>query len=436
MLTGELILLAFLLIFSGFFSSSETALFSLTDLHLDKIRVKSNRRYRQIKFLLSKPHSLIVTLLIGNELANVSTSAISAIIIAQLWGAENIYFNLVIVLPILLIFGEIVPKTLAISNNMSFAKAEVPIIKVFYTLILPIRNIVRWISEKIISLVAGKIPSSSNIVTEDMLKTLTRVAVNEGTMDHNEADFIEQIFEFGDKIVEDELTPRSNIFSLPHDAHIDNVMDEIVKYRHTKIPVYKGDKDHVEGVLHVRDLIGKDLTEFRKSGADLLALCREPYFIPETKKITSLFRNFRDKRITVALAIDEYGGITGMITMEDVLECIFGDIYSSSEAASKAFIRKISPGHYRISGDTLIRDFNEYFGTDIDDELAETISGRLVHENGELPTKESYIDYLNFRFKIISLKNNMIHEIEMIDPLDYVAGEQNEKPVAKRKSNK
>lgn len=413
MLVGELILLVLLVTMAGFFSSSETALFSLSKLHLDRIRDRSEARYEQIKDLLNRPHSLIVTILIGSELANVSTSAISAVIIAQLFGAENIYLNFVVVLPLLLIFGEIVPKTFAISNNTGFAWVEAPLIRIFYTIVLPVRKIVRWVSEKITSRIAGRIPSPENIVTEDMVKTLSRVAVNEGTMDREEAEFIEQIFEFGDKTVEDELTPRSNIFWLPNDLSIDELMNQIMINRHTKIPVYEEDKDNVKGILHVRDLIGKDLTEYRENGSGLLALCREPFFIPETKEITSLFRDFRDNKITVALALDEYGGITGIITMEDVLECIFGDIYSSSEAASKAYIRKISPDTYRISGDTLIKDFNEYFGTDIDDELTETISGRLVHEKGELPEKNSFIDFIHLRFHVISVKKNMIHEIEL-----------------------
>lgn len=408
---GELTILCALLVTSGFFSSSETALFSLSGLHLDRIREKSPARYAQVKDLLSRPRSLIVTLLIGNELANVSASTISAVIIAQLYGTENIYFNLVFVLPLLLVFGEILPKTFAISNNMAFAKFEAPLIKAFYTIILPVRKIVRWVSEAVISLIAGKINSPENIVTEDMLKALSKVAVNEGTMDYEEAEFIEQIFEFGDKTVEEELIPRSAMFSLPHDISLEDAMGQITMNKHTKIPVYVGDKDQVRGILHVRDIIGKDIKKLERQ--DLLTLCREPYFVPETKKITSLFRNFRDNKITVAMALDEYGGITGIITMEDVLECIFGDIYSSSESVSKAFIRKVSPSVYRISGDTLIKDFNEYFGTDIDDELAETISGRLVHEKGELPAKRSFIEFMNFRFQIISVKQNRIHELEL-----------------------
>ena len=207
----ELILFILLLGFSGFFSSSETAMFSLNTRHLDQMRRDKNPRIDLIEKMLSEPRRLIVTILIGNEFVNVAASVISAAMVIQVFGPENKIFNLFIMVPILLLIGEITPKTLAIRNNVAFATFESKPIDLFSKGITPIRWAVRVFSEWFTTLIVGKEHSRGNIVTEDMVRTLAHEAVGEGVLDQMEAQFIDQIFELGGMTLDDILTPRAEI---------------------------------------------------------------------------------------------------------------------------------------------------------------------------------------------------------------------------------
>ena len=197
MLWFELVLFCILLVFSGFFSSSETALFSLSSSQLEKMRKDNHPRVGLIEKMLSQPRRLIITILIGNELVNVSASVISATAIIQLMGPENKWLNLFIMVPLLLLVGEITPKTLAIQNNVAFASVESRPIEFFANIVKPLRWLVRKVADLFITLIVGRERSQGNIITEDMVRTLAHEAVGEGVLDRTEAQFIDHIFEFG-----------------------------------------------------------------------------------------------------------------------------------------------------------------------------------------------------------------------------------------------
>jgi len=207
----ELAVFVTLLVCSGFFSSSETSLFSLSSLQLGQMRAAKNPRIELIERLRSEPRRLIVTILIGNEFVNVSASVISAAMIIHLFGADNEMINLLVMVPILLLFGEITPKVLALRNNVAFASAEARPIDLFARLITPLREVIRHVAEFFITLIVGKQRSVGNLVTEDMIRTLVHDAVGEGALDSQEARYIENKFEFGQQKRSDVLRPRSDI---------------------------------------------------------------------------------------------------------------------------------------------------------------------------------------------------------------------------------
>ncbi len=210
----ELLIFAALMAFSAFFSSSETSLFSLTVRQLDQMDRDGNRRISLIRYLLNEPRRLIITILIGNELVNVSASVISAAIVIDLLGAENTWINLLIMIPLLLLVGEITPKSLAIRNIVGFATFQSRPLRAFAWLITPLRAVVRRIADGFITLLVGRERSRGNLITEDMVRTLADEAVGEGALDDQEAQYISQIFDFGNKTVEELITPRAGIFYL------------------------------------------------------------------------------------------------------------------------------------------------------------------------------------------------------------------------------
>ncbi len=401
-------LFVLLMLFSGFFSSSETSLFSLNELQLEQMRRDDNPRIGLIERMLSEPRRLIVTILIGNEFVNVAASVISAAIVIQLLGAGNKMVNLFIMVPILLLVGEITPKTLAIRNNVPFATFQSKPIDLFAKLITPLRWLVRHVAEWFTTLIVGSELDRASIVTRDMVRTLAQEAVGDGVLAQDEARYIEQIFDFGNRTVEDLMTPRSNVVFFSVDMPISEMTAELKRTRRTKVPIYREHRDTVQGILHARDLLAVDYEALERQPELLLEVLREPYFVPETKAVSDLFHTFRKRRLSVALAVDEYGGVTGLISMEDLLECIFGDIPSPSDGLAEQDVAVGEDGSTRIDGSLTIAQFNEELLAELEEDEFETVAGLILHKLGELPAEGTTINLGDFVFTVEEVEANRL----------------------------
>jgi putative hemolysin len=415
-LLSELALFVVLMGLSGFFSSSETSLFSLSKLQIEQMRRDDNPHAPLIARLLSEPRRLIVTILIGNEFVNVAASVISAAIVIRVLGAENKLVNLFIMVPILLLIGEITPKTLAIRNNQAFASFQSGPIALFARVIAPIRWLVRHVADFFTTLIVGKERTRASIVTEDMVRTLAHEAVGEGVLDHHEARYIDQIFEFGSRTVADLMTRRSDVFFLPADMPFPEILAELRRTRHTKVPVYREHRDEILGVLHVRDLLGKDLSALEERPDRLQKLLREPYFVPESKPASKLFYAFKKRKLSVALTVDEFGGVTGLVTMEDLLECIFGDIPSASEVAKAVAPETLPDGRLRLDASISIEQFNQALGTDLPAGSVQTLGGLVLSEVGELPEKGTSLDIGGMEIRVETIEGARVKTVTVSRP--------------------
>lgn len=409
----ELAVFVALLACSGFFSSTETSLFSLSSFQLEQMRAAKNPRLPLIERLRSEPRRLIVTILIGNEFVNVSASVISAAMVIHLFGAENEMINLLVMVPILLLFGEITPKVLAIRNNVAFANAECRPIDLFARLITPLREVIRHIAEFFITLIVGKQRSEGNLVTEDMIRTLVHDAVGEGALDSQEAQYIEKIFDFGRKTLRDVMRPRSDILFVAADMPLPELVAHIKATRQSRYPVFKEDRDTILGILHTRDLLGVDLGRLERDPQGFRKLLRQPNFFPESKPAVELFHTFRQRKLSFALIVDEYGGITGLVTMEDLLECVFGEIASPSdvETAGEQLVGELADGRRLIDAGMLIDDFNRAFGVTIASAEEETVAGVLLDTFGELPAVGATIVLSGLQFTVDSVEHNRIAHV-------------------------
>jgi CBS domain containing-hemolysin-like protein len=385
---------------SGFFSSSETSFFSLNTIHLEQMRRDENPRLELIKYLLSQPRRLIVTILIGNEFVNVSASVISAVIVIQLLGTENKYFNLLVMVPILLLVGEITPKTLALRHNVGFAAFQSKPIQLFAKLITPVRWIVRLIADGFTTLIVGKERTRGNIVTEDMLRTLAREAVKEGVVDHQEARFVDQLFEFSRMTLSDVMVPRSAIFYLPLNIPYRDMMEELVRTRHSRVPIYAGTRDNVVGILYARDVLDIEKPEAWSKKGGLKKIMRPPLLVPECKPARELFEIFIKRKLTIAMTVDEYGGVTGLVTMKNLLEQIFGEFRTLSDAARLQGIEDLSDGRYAIDGELSIVEFNREMHAELSHEHVHTVAGLVLNAYGEVPPKDAVVEIGNFRFTV------------------------------------
>lgn len=409
----EVVLFVLLMLFSGFFSSAETSLFSLNRLQLEQMRRDNNSRLGLIERLLSQPRRLIVTILIGNEFVNVAASVISAAIVIRLLGAEDKFVNLFIMVPILLLFGEITPKTLAIRNNTAFATFQSRPIEFFAVAIAPVRWVVRLVADRVTTLLIGRERTRANIVTRDMVRTLAREAVGAGVLDPAEARYIDHIFDFGNKTVKDLMTPRSKIFYLPSNMPLAEMVRELRRTRHTKVPVYSEHRDNILGILYARDLLDIDPEQIPAAEEKLRSLLREPYFVPETKPAADLFHAFRRRKQSLALMVDEYGGVTGLLSMEGLLECIFGELPSASDAVTPVRRRELAGDGIRIGGALPIGQFNREFGESLPADGAQTVGGLVLDRHGELPATGSVIAIGDLEFVVEEITANRIETLSV-----------------------
>jgi CBS domain containing-hemolysin-like protein len=245
--------------------------------------------------------------------------------------------------------------------------------------------------------------------------------VGDGVLDHDEAHYIDKIFDFGNRTVEELMTPRSNVFFLPANMPLVDMVTEIKRTRRTKVPIFRGHRDDVLGILHARDLLGLDIDALQGKGKHkrkrLRKLLREPHFVPETKPAADLFRDFRKRHLSVALAVDEYGGVTGLISMEDLLEHIFGEIPSPSDVVEEAELTTLADGRMRVDASMSLAQFNEQLGQGaavrLDGSEFETIGGLLLHEFGELPEVGTEIAVNDLVFTVHALEGNRIQTLSV-----------------------
>jgi CBS domain containing-hemolysin-like protein len=334
--------------------------------------------------------------------------------IIHLFGAENSYFNLFVMVPILLLFGEITPKVLAMRNNVAFAAFESIPIETFARLISPLRWVIRQVSEFFITMIVGKERSRGNIITEDMVRTIAREAVGEGALDNTEAQFIDHIFDFGSKTLEDVRTPRADVHFISIDANLAEVLETVRSARQSRFPVYEKHRDKVLGILHARDLLKVDLSAPSALRGGLRSVLRPAYFVPESKPASEQFEDFRKRKRSFALTVDEYGGVTGVVTMEDLLECIFGDIPSPSDAVEETRLTHLGENRWSVEGAMPLDDFARAMGVEFEDVGVETVGGLVLHEIGELPVEATAVDVGDLRFTVAEVENNRISRL-MVD---------------------
>ena len=411
-LTIYIIILLILLLLSGFFSGSETALFSLSEYQKELLLINDAKNGKLINNLLEKPRKLIITILLGNEFVNIAISSITAGLIIQLFNNETPWINIAITLPVLLLFGEITPKTIALRNNVNFSSFVASPLFIFQKIITPIQWIIKNISDVVVNLFIRKKARQSNILTEDVVKELIHESEKEGLINSSAKKYINNIFDFGDTLLTEVITPRSNIFALPFTLSIPEIISEIKKVHHSAVPIYEEDLDNIKGLLFTTDLIGLSEKEIADSGNTLSGILRKPYFVPENLRADELFKNFKSNKISVAITLDEYGGVTGIVTVEDLLEKIFGEIYDEFENTDQHY-HEISENLYNVSGEMLLEEFNKVFETKLKNEGMETIGGFVFTLFGKLPDEKSFITYQNFQFQIESVKSNKIRKLRL-----------------------
>ncbi len=396
-----------MLILSAIFSGSETAYFNL----------KSHRKQipDDIKTLLQNPRKLLVALLTGNTIVNIIIASVAAVMTANL-ARENhwsqslmIFVEVAVVTAIILIFGEVLPKIIAIRNSKEFAvnvrlplKLLIlilnPVAILFYTLTHWLLKLLPWKSEKIFD-------------SEEELIILTELSEEQGTLQTEESEMIQSIFDFHDRAVHEVMTPRVDMVALPSDTPLDEVMQLICKKQFSKIPIYKQKVDDVKGILYAKDLL--PYVTGSRPKVNLVSLARTPFFVPENKNLDELLDEFKQKKTNIAIVVDEWGGTSGLVTLEDVVEEVIGEIQDPYDH-EVSLLRVLPDDIFIVDGKMTLNDLEEETDLHFSEERDyDTLGGFFFEKFGNIPAVGDSIDYENRTYTVKKMEGRRIATVHI-----------------------
>ncbi len=359
--------------------------------------------------LVENPNKLLGSILVGNNIVNIGASALATSLAIHYVGSAGVGVATGIMTLLVLIFGEITPKSLATQHSEFISLKIAGIINFFVVLFNPIVFVLLLLTNGLIRLLGGKPASSQPFITEDELKTIVTVSHEEGVLEVEEKQMIYNVFEFGDAQVKDVMTPRTDMISLEVGVSYEKIIETFRAEQFSRIPIYQETTDNIIGILYIKDLIFKanENTEFV-----IQDYMREPHFTFEFKKTTELFQELRLKRIPMAIVLDEYGGTAGIVTMEDLIEEIVGDIRDEYDDHEKD-IEVIKEDEYIVEGSTRIDELNELIGVHIESEDFDSIGGFIVGEFGYIPEVNEVIEYEGIRFVVEEVDRNRIEKLRI-----------------------
>ena len=408
------VLACILLIFSGYASGSEIAFFSLSPNDLNELDEERNDCDRQIKELREDSERTLATILITNNLVNVTIIMLANYFIAHVIDFGMAYWLEFVVITIfltflLLLFGEIMPKVYAGQHVLAFCRFSAPGIIALRRIFYPLSSVLLHSG-----MLAEKVVQKANHVlsVDDLEQALELTDENELKEEKN---MLEGIVRFGDETAKEVMTSRQDVVDLDFRTSFADVLKCVVENNYSRIPVYQGSIDNIRGILYIKDLL-PHLS--KPSNFRWQSLIRPPYFVPETKKIDDLLRDFQENKVHIAIVVDEFGGTSGIITLEDILEEIVGEINDEYDEEEKPYTR-INANTYVFEGKTLLSDFFKIL--DLDDETfeevqgdADSLAGLLLEIKGDFPELHERIDFQNFTFEVTELDGHRISKIKVI----------------------
>lgn len=413
-LSGHLLAIGALLVGSAFFSGSESALFSLDRYNIEKITETSESRGRILQRLLDDPRRLLATLLVGNELINVCISAVGAHLVFSLWidpdGAPW-WVNILVVTPLLLFFGEIIPKVIAVRIKSTWSRMVVLPLAAFGFLVTPIRTLLQATSEFLLSGFVDDEDPLPDAVKEGQFKALVNLGEMQGVLGASEAEMIHRVFDLSDTPVSRLMTSRANLISLSANSNLQELLDQSMDPPHSRIPVYSGDPDSIRGVL-----MTKDLLKFRSGGENftpqaLMKLLRPAYFVPPGKPADELLREFQQTRGHMAVVIDEYGAVQGIVTMQDVLDELFSPFHGDGidTLDGRPRIEGLGQGRFRIPARLEVTEWNQMMNPPLPQgESFTTVAGYIFHLFGRLPKKGDRTQDEHWTFEVSGVEGTRL----------------------------
>ena len=422
----QIIILGILILLNAFFAATEIAFISLNDAKIEKQVKEGNKKAKTIQGMLKNPSKFLATIQIGITLAGFLSSAFASDAFADnlapilnkiapsvgigTWRGISIIIITIILSYFTLIFGELVPKRIAMKNYEKLAFASIGVIKVISVITAPFVKFLT-ISTNLISKLFGVSENDEETVTEEEIRMMVDAGEEKGTIDAEEKEMINNVFEFDDRIVSEIMVDRTNMFAVDINSSIEELLEELAEEnnRYSRIPVYDETIDDIKGIIYVKDLV----ISKKNKNAKIKSLVKDVYFVPETKNINNLFQELRKSKKQIAIVIDEYGGTAGLVTMEDILEEIVGDIYDEYDEEENRY-EKIDNNTYWLDGNISIYELEKVLDVKIEEGDYDTLSGYLLEKLGRVPNEKEkpLVETEKVTYKIEKYKNRKILKVK------------------------
>ena len=417
----QLIALVILLVLSAYFSSSETALIGVSMIRIRSLAEEGNKRAVLVSKLQDNQQKMLSAILIGNNIVNLSASSLSTMLATKAAMQVNVGVNTATMVGIatgvltllILIFGEITPKNAATINAEKMALSRAPVIFALTKILTPVIFVVNALSSGLMRLMGIRSEDSKGKMTESDFMTVVDVGHEQGVIESDEKELITNVVDFGDSVASDVMVPRIDVTFLDVDSSYEETVYLFRDEKYSRIPVYEEDKDHIIGILNLKDLFcytGKP-EEF-----DMRSLLREPHFTYEFRKTSDLMASMRRDSINIVIVLDEYGAVSGILTLEDLLEEIVGEIRDEYDAEEMDDIREISPTSFLLDGNTKLEDVNDRFGLELDSEDYDSIAGHIMHELGHIPAEGDTVMIGDIRLTVKKMDRNRIDTLTLTLP--------------------
>lgn len=423
---SQLIFLFILILLNAYFAATEIAFISLNDAKIEKQAKDGNKKAKQIQKMLKNPSKFLATIQIGITLAGFLSSAFASdafagmlapvlnewmpFISIETWRNISIVIITIILSFFTLVFGELVPKRLAMKYYEKISFATIGVIKGISVVTAPFVKLLTW-STNLVSKIFGVGEQEEEIVTEEEIKMMVNQGEEKGSIEENEKELINNVFEFNDIIASEIMTYRTDIYAIEMNEDIYGILDEIDEYKYSRIPVYEETIDDIKGILFLKDILKLVSTRKEFKIADIM---REAYFVPESKPIDEIFEELQANKMQMAIVVDEYGGTAGLLTMEDILEELVGNIFDEYDDVEVEY-KRLDDNTYLIDGSVSLYEMKKIFDIELPEGDYETLSGYLIEKLGRLPEEDEHpvIEDEHLTYKIEEYEDRRIKWVKV-----------------------
>ena len=406
----QLIILIIALILAATASAAETALTSVSRIKLKNLVEEGDQKAIEIERLLSQPNVFLSTILVVNNVAVIVASSMATVLALRFSANFGELIATILISLVVLIFCEITPKTAAVQNPLRWARAFVNPVRGAAWLLRPVVWSLSVVTNGLVRLLGGQMKHRGPFVTEEELRLLVTVGEEEGVLEEEETEMIHSIFEFADTTVREVMIPRIDMVTLESDATVDEAVDLELQGGFSRIPVYEETIDNIIGVLYTKDML-KQLREGHNS-LPIRDLVRPAYFVPETKKLDDLLREIRQRRTHMAIIVDEYGSVAGLVTIEDLVEEIVGDIQDEYDREENLY-EQVTQYEYVFDAKISIDEFNDLMETDLENEGYDTLGGFLYTQLDKIPVAGDTITFKNLTFTVLTTRGRRITKVKV-----------------------